>query len=147
MLTVAAWYDIFQGGSLRNYMGIKAQGGSEAARKGQHLFVTIGGHAGSGRKIGEVDFGPAAAEYDENDVTLKWYDYLFKGVQNEFAGKPVKIFVMGANRWREEDDWPLARAQSTKYFLHSAKSAASLRGDGSLSTVAPEIRASRPLYL
>ncbi len=35
--------------------------------------------------------------------------------------KPVKIFVMGANQWREEDDWPLARAQSTKYFLHSAK--------------------------
>ncbi len=127
VLTVAAWYDIFQGGSLRNYMGIKAHGGSEAARKGQHLFVTIGGHAGGGRKIGEVDFGPAAAEYDENEITLKWYDYLFKGVQNEFAGKPVKIFVMGANRWREEDDWPLARAQSTKYFLHSAKGANSLR--------------------
>ncbi len=23
MLTVAAWYDIFQGGSLRNYVGVK----------------------------------------------------------------------------------------------------------------------------
>ena len=137
VLTVAAWYDIFQGGSLRNYMGIKAHGGSEAARRGQHLLVTIGGHAGSGRKIGDVDFGTAAAEYDENEVTLEWYDYLFKGVHNEFAGKPVKIFVMGANQWREEDDWPLARAQSTKYFLHSAKSANSLRGDGSLSTVSP----------
>jgi putative CocE/NonD family hydrolase len=137
ILHVAAWYDIFQGGSLRNYMGIKARGGSEAARRGQHLLVTIGGHAGSGRKIGDVDFGPAAAEFDENEITLKWYDYLFKGVQNEFAGKPVKIFVMGANQWREEDDWPLTRAQSTKYFLHSTKSANSLRGDGSLSTVSP----------
>src|SRR5450432_372576 len=137
VLSVAAWYDIFQGGSLRNYIGIKAHGGNDVARKGQHLFVTIGGHAGSGRKIGEVDFGPAAAEYDENEVTLKWYDFLFKGVQNEFAGKPVKIFVMGANQWREEDDWPLARTQSNKYFLHSAKSANSLRGDGSLSTVSP----------
>ena len=29
------------------------------------------------------------------------------------------------------------RAQGTKYFLHSAKSANSLRGDGSLSTVSP----------
>jgi len=137
VLNVAAWYDIFQGGSLRNYVGIKAHGGSDAARKGQHLFVTIGGHAGGGRKIGEVDFGPAAAAYDENEVTLKWYDYLFKDVQNEFAGKPVKIFVMGANQWREEDDWPLARAQNTKYFLHSTKGATSLRGDGVLSTVAP----------
>jgi putative CocE/NonD family hydrolase len=137
ILHVAAWHDIFQGGSLRNYVGIKAHGGSEAARRGQHLFVTIGGHAGSGRKIGDVDFGPAAAEFDEDEITLKWYDYLFKGTQNEFAGKPVKIFVMGANQWREEDDWPLTRAQSTRYFLHSAKSANSLRGDGSLSTVPP----------
>ncbi|MGH9536617.1 MAG: CocE/NonD family hydrolase [Terriglobales bacterium] len=137
VLTVAAWYDIFQGGSLRNYVGIKAHGGSEAARRGQHLLVTIGGHAGGGRKIGDVDFGPAAAEFDENDITLKWYQYLFQGVQNEFAGKPVKIFVMGANQWREEDDWPLARAQSTKYFLHSVRSANSLRGDGSLSLTAP----------
>jgi uncharacterized protein len=44
---------------------------------------------------------------------------------------------MGANQWREEDDWPLARAQSTKYFLHSAASANSLRGDGSLSPTPP----------
>ena len=71
-------------------------------------------------------------------MTLAWYDYLFKGVQNEFAGKPVKIFVMGANQWRDEDDWPLARAQATKYFLHSSGKANSLRGDGSLSTTAPK---------
>jgi uncharacterized protein len=136
-LTIAAWYDIFQGGSLRNYLGMKEHGGSEAARNGQHLLVVIGGHAGYGRKIGDVDFGPAAAQYDENATILDWYDYLFKGVQNQFAGKPVKIFVMGRNEWREEDGWPLARAQSTKYFLHSAGKANSLRGDGTLSTTAP----------
>jgi hypothetical protein len=137
VLNVAAWYDIFQGGSLRNYMGIKSHGGSEAARNGQHLLVTIGGHAGGGQKIGEVDFGPAAAEYNEGDITLRWYDFLLKGVQNEFAGKPVRIFVMGANQWRDEDDWPLVRARNTKYFLHSAGNANSLRGDGSLSNISP----------
>jgi hypothetical protein len=134
ILHIAAWYDIFQGGSLRNYMGIKSHGG-EAARKGQHLLMIIGGHAGGGRKIGEVDFGPQAL-FNEDEVTLSWYDFLFKGVQNEFAGKPVKLFVMGANQWREEDDWPLARAHSTKYFLHSSGKANSLRGDGTLSTAA-----------
>jgi putative CocE/NonD family hydrolase len=45
-LTITAWYDIFQGGSLRNYMGLKAHAGNEAARKGQHLVVTLGGHSG-----------------------------------------------------------------------------------------------------
>jgi putative CocE/NonD family hydrolase len=136
-LHVAAWYDIFLGGSLRNYVGIKAHGGSDAARHGQKLLVVIGGHAGSGRKVGEVDFG-SAAEFDENEVTLAWYDYLFKGVQNEFAtGKPVKIFVMGANQWRQEDDWPLERAHGTKYFLHSGGKANSVGGNGSLSSAAP----------
>jgi uncharacterized protein len=136
-LTIAAWYDIFQGGSLRNYMGMKAHGGTEAARNGQHLLVTIGGHSGSGRKIGDVDFGPAAARFDENDVTLEWYDYLFKGKQNEFASaKPVKIFVMGLNEWRNEESWPLERAKSTSYFLLSQGNANSASGDGVLSTAA-----------
>jgi putative CocE/NonD family hydrolase len=137
-LHIAAWYDLFLGGSLRNYEGIRDHGGSDEARKGQRLLVTIGGHSGDGRKVGEVDFGPEAEKATENDATLEWYDFLFKGVQNEFAtGKPVKIFVMGANQWRQEDDWPLARAQSAKYFLHSAGKANSLRGDGTLSTAAP----------
>lgn len=134
---MAAWYDIFQGGSLRNYAGIRAHGG-DGARAGQRLLVVIGGHAGDGRKIGDIDFGPAAAQFEEDAVTLAWYEYLFKGVQNNFAKeKPVKIFVMGRNEWREEDDWPLGRAQSSKYFLHSDGNANSLRGTGSLSAAAP----------
>ena len=136
MLTVAAWYDLFQDGSLRNYIGVKAHGSTEAARRGQRLIVIVGGHAGNGPTIGDVDFGPASV-VDEDETTLSWYDYLFKGVQNAFAGKPVRIFVMGANQWRDEDDWPLARAQSTKYFLHSTGQANSLRGNGTLSTTPP----------
>src|SRR5215471_13855467 len=73
VLTIAAWYDIFLGGSLRNYIGIQAHAGSDAARRGQHLLVLIGGHAGSGRKIGDVDFG-AAANIDVDDVIIPWYD-------------------------------------------------------------------------
>ncbi len=137
-LHIAAWYDIFLGGSLRNYIGLKAHAATEEARKGQRLLVTVGGHAGGGRKIGDLDFGPEAEKYDETQITLRWYDFLFKGVQNEFAsGKPVTIFVMGPNQWRQEDDWPLARAKATKYFLHSQGAANSSRGNGFLSTSAP----------
>ena len=135
-LTIAAWYDIFLGGSLRNYMGMRDRAGNEAARRGQRLLVLIGGHAGSGRKIGDVDFGEAAS-LDVEDVILPWYDYLFKNVQNEFStSKPIKIFVMGSNEWRSEDTWPLARAVNSKYFLHSGGKANSLHGDGTIS-IAP----------
>jgi len=134
ILTIAAWYDIFLGGSLRNYVGVKAHGGSDAARKGQRLLVMIGGHAGSGPVIGDVDFGPSS-KLDEDDVTLEWYDYALKGATNSFASpKPVRLFVMGTNQWRDEDDWPLPRARETKYFLHSAGKANSARGDGSLNS-------------
>ncbi len=135
-LTVAAWYDIFQGGSLRNYAGLHAHAGNEDARKGQHLLVAIGGHSGSGRTVGAVDFG-LGAPFSENDVILDWYDYLFLGKQNEFAnGKPVKIFVMGKNEWRYEDAWPLERAKETRYLLKSDGKANSSNGDGLLATAA-----------
>ena len=139
ILHIAAWYDIFLGGSLRNYVLLKSRAGSETARTGQHLLVEVGGHAGGSdqRRIGEVDFGPATP-YDNEELLLKWYDYLLKGQANEFAGKkPVRIFVMGKNEWRDEEAWPLARATATKYFLHSAGKANSSAGDGQLSAQAP----------
>ena len=140
-LHVAAWYDLFQDGSLQNYMGIKAHGGSEAARTGQRLLVIVGGHAGYGPMIGEVDFGKDSV-FDEPAVILRWYDYLLKGIDNGMgAEKPVKLFVMGSNTWREEDEWPLARARETRYYLHSSGKANTLSGDGALSTAAPATEA------
>jgi putative CocE/NonD family hydrolase len=136
-LHIAAWYDLFLGGSLRNYEGLKAHAATEKARQEQRLVVIVGGHAGNGPKIGDVDFG-AASKFDEDETTLHWYEYLFKGAQNEFAsGKRARIFVMGANQWREENDWPLARARNTKYFLHSEGKANSVSGNASLSAKPP----------
>ncbi len=133
-LMIAAWYDIFQGGSIRNYLGIRAHGGSETARNSTQLVVAIGGHSGWSRKVGDVDFG-SDAPFDENAITLDWYDYLFKGKQNQFAnGKSVKIFVMGENKWRDEASWPLERAKETRYYLHSDGKANSAAGGGSLTT-------------
>ena len=142
MLSVGGWYDIFADGTLHNYMGAKAHGATEAARTQQHLLMQIGGHAGFGRKIGDVDFGPHALENAYVDQILDWYDYLFKGIHNEFAtDKPVRLFVMGVNEYRQEDDWPPPEAHYVKYFLHSGGNANSLRGNGSLSTSAPRSEA------
>ena len=146
ILTVAAWYDIFLGGSLRNYMGVKSHGGSDVARKGQRLMVVIGGHAGGGRKVGDVDFGAAApfqGDESEDDIILSWYDFQLKGLANDYSdSKPVRLFVMGTNQWRYEDDWPLPRAKQTKYYLHSAGKANSAGGDGVLSTASGKAEAS-----
>jgi putative CocE/NonD family hydrolase len=137
-LHIGGWYDIFLTGTLRNYMGIKAHGGTDEARKGQRLLVQIGGHAGFGHRIGDVEFGDDALKFPSTEVVLAWYDYLFKGVQNEFATVPVRIFVMGEDKYHQESDWPPPEAKLTRYFLHSSGSANSLRGDGGLSLTPPK---------
>jgi hypothetical protein len=119
-------------------MGIKAHGGTDEARKGQRLLVQIGGHAGFGHRIGDVEFGDDALKFPSTEVVLAWYDYLFKGVQNEFATVPVRIFVMGEDKYHQESDWPPPEAKLTRYFLHSGGSANSLRGDGGLSLTPPK---------
>src|SRR5271156_5015993 len=90
--------------------------------------------------FGDVDFGPAAAEFDEAEVTLAWYDFLFQGKKNRFSmASPVRIFVMGKNTWRDEKTWPLERARSTRFYLHSAGGANSVDGNGSLSAQSPAV--------
>ena len=150
VLSFAAWYDIFLGGSLKNYMRLKTEGGTEAAKHGQRLVVYVGGHAGGpeNRRIGSVDFGEKLP-INQDEMTLRWYDSIFKGVANGMEKeKPVKIFVMGKNEWRDEDDWPLARAKSTKYYLHSTGAGANgLTGTGTLSTSSPaEEKADQYVY-
>ena len=137
VLSVAAWYDLFQDGSIRNYVGIRREGGSEVARAGARLVIIPGGHAGFDRKVGEVDFGKDSV-LDLDSFQYKWYDHILKGIDNGVdRERAVKIFVMGRNAWQEEDDWPVARAKETRYYLHSGGKANSLEGDGALSETAP----------
>jgi len=149
VFNLGAWYDIFLGGTLKNYVRLKTESGTDAARRGQRLLVYVGGHAGgwANRKVGAVDFGEKLP-IDGDELTLRWYDWLLKGEANGVEKeKPVKIFVMGKNEWREEEDWPLARAKNTKYYLHSAGAANGVTGNGALSTVAPaEEKADQYVY-
>jgi putative CocE/NonD family hydrolase len=123
---------------------MRAGASTPEARAGQRLLVGPWGHTATlaNGKVGDVEFG-AQAMVDGNEILLKWADWALKGVPNEHAtGAPVRLFVMGENVWRDEQEFPLARAQETRYFLHAAKGAASLAGDGTLSTVRP--RKERP---
>jgi putative CocE/NonD family hydrolase len=136
-LHIGAWYDIFLQGTLRNYRGIKAGSGMEFARNQQRLLVEIGGHAGGGQKIGDVDFGPNA-DYDTTGLMIRWYDFLFKNINNGMEKeKSVRVFTMGTNEWRDFDAWPPPDAQTQKMFLHSAGKANGSDGVGSVSISAP----------
>jgi putative CocE/NonD family hydrolase len=84
-----------------------------------------------------MDFGPQM-QTDLRQLHLHWYDYHLKGVQNGLDKEaPIRIFVMGENAWRDEQEWPLARGRATRLFLHSAGNANSRMGDGALSDKMP----------
>jgi putative CocE/NonD family hydrolase len=140
----AGWHDIFSRGSIENYMGLHAGAATPEARAGQRLIVGPWGHTPTlpEGKVGDVRFGKDA-EIDEDGVLLRWADWSLKGVANEYAtGAPVRLFIMGENVWRDEQEFPLARAQSTRYYLHSAVLGAnSAAGDGRLSVVLPRTEA------
>jgi putative CocE/NonD family hydrolase len=69
---------------------------------------------------------------------LRWFDHWLKGIDNGIPEMPkVQFYVMGANRWRSANDWPIAGTKFTKYYLHSRGRANTRSGDGALSTAEP----------
>ena len=138
---IGGWYDIFLGGTIRNYTRMSQMGATADARRGQRLVIGPWIHGGSSDGVpGEYNFGTRAGALalDLQGLILRHHDYWLKGEDNGVADEqPVRIFVMGDNVWRMEDEWPLARAQDTSYFLHSRGKANTLNGDGWLSTDAP----------
>src|SRR5712692_7913454 len=80
VFSLGAWYDIFLGGTLRNYARLKKEAGTEEARRAQKLMVYVGGHAGGSdnKKVGAVDFGEKLP-FDLSEAMLSWYDALLKG--------------------------------------------------------------------
>jgi putative CocE/NonD family hydrolase len=140
-LNVGGWYDIFLGGTIRNYLGMQRQGGSPEARQYQHLVIGPWKHGVPLSSVsGDMAFGIMAESFaiDFEGVQLRWYDHWLKGLDNGVRSEaPVRLFVMGDNVWRNEQEWPLARTQYTRYYLHSHGRANSLHGDGGLSTTEP----------
>jgi putative CocE/NonD family hydrolase len=139
-LNIGGWYDIFLGGTLRNYLGMRTHGPTPAARA-QRLIVGPWLHGVLWPNVnGEVDFGVLSqgAALDLDGILLRWYDHWLKGLDTGLlAEPPVKLFVMGENRWRDELEWPLARARETRYYLHGRGRANTLDGDGRLGVDAP----------
>ena len=142
MLHVSSWYDIFLEGALNAFTGICEKGGSQLARENQKLLVGPWAHLLPYNKptsgdTGDIDFGDAA-RIELHDYLLRWFDHWLKdqdtGIMDE---PPVRLFLMGENRWRDEDEWPLARTEYTRFYFHSDGRANTRHGSGSLSLAPP----------
>ena len=135
-LAISGWFDADFPGTPMNYIGMKQYGGTPEARR-PRIVIGPWAHVGRGRKLLRFDYGPTAA-IDWNGYMCRWFDYHLKGINNGVLDDPpVHVFVMGYNRWRAEQDWPLPGTKWTEYYLHSGGKANSSAGDGTLSTTPP----------
>jgi putative CocE/NonD family hydrolase len=143
-LNIGGWYDIFCYGTIRNYMGLRSRGGSEAA-KSSRLIVGPWAHSTrstlfEGNLVGDVNFGVKAASKTVGlmELQLRWFDYWLKCEENGVLKEPAaKLFVMGDNAWCDMDDFPSSRTRPVSLYLHSDGHANGVDGSGFLSLDAP----------
>lgn len=140
---LTGWYDTLLTGTLKNFAGLRANAGTDVARRYQRIIIGPWTHArptNDSRSIGDVDYGPDAG-LDSEAMMTRWFDRWLKDGDGAILEEaPVRLFVMGENRWRDEHEWPLARAVPTAYYLSSGGRANTREGDGVLRTSPPPAR-------
>jgi putative CocE/NonD family hydrolase len=121
VLNLSGWYDEAYGpeGAATNFSGLLASRVGERDPRTRLILGpwVHGVRAVGSRQAGERDFGPEAA-VDYDDLVLRWMDHYLRGLDNGLdLEAPVRIFIMGDNRWRDEPAWPPPAAVPTIRFL------------------------------
>jgi len=133
------WHDIFLGGTLRSYIGMRNHAKTATARENQWLFINPRDHYtfSSHLPMGNYDPGTRSQHgtIDFDGLQLRFFNRILR--DSDDALSRVKIFIMGEDAWRDETEWPLARAIPTDLFLQSRGNANTRNGDGRLTWDAP----------
>lgn len=134
---MGGWYDLYANQTFSNFNGLRLGGGSNEARQSK-LIVGPWPHAlSTSTQTGDVDFGEASL-VDLEAEEMRWFERWLRGVDNGIEHEaPLRLFLMGANRWRDADEWPLADTDWQTWHLHSGGKANSVLGDGVLSPEVP----------
>jgi uncharacterized protein len=133
VLGIGGWYDAFTQGVLDNHTAITELGGDSR--------VVIGpwSHGNFSDEIGDLRFGIRARRDggplgDSGDLTAMQLAWFAQHLSLDGGRSPdlssVRIFVMGANRWRDEPTWPPPGAAEQRWYLRAA---------GGLTIAAPRV--------
>jgi uncharacterized protein len=135
VLLMAGWFDPFLPTQLSDFIQLRKEAEPAAANNSQ-LIIGPWAHAETVTLPDKVDL----EDYRKASLapSIDWFDrYLMPAGQRHSESAPVKIFVMGSNVWRNEQEWPLSRAIHTSYYLSSRGNANGLAGSGTLTQEAP----------
>jgi putative CocE/NonD family hydrolase len=129
-LITASWYDVILGHDLEHFARVRRQAVSDVAREQTRLIVGPWSHGMFLNVVGALDFGRRAMGgsldlgADLGSLQAAWLGAQLADLPGDRgpaadAGPRVRLFVQGVNRWRDEPDWPLARARPTPWYLRA----------------------------
>ncbi len=138
ILHMGGWWDSFNLGTVRNFLGIRA-----ATDQPQHLFMGPWGHQEYERIYGEYDLGPAAPigvpRRGGGGIMQRYLDFLDRHLRGgTVEAPPVTYFLVGPNEWRSAGSWPPPEARELALHLRSGGGANTSAGDGRLDPAPPE---------
>lgn len=119
---IGGWYDCFIGETLRQYEAMKERA---AGIQPPRLLVGPWTHGEFGSTVGDLDFGVGSSgallnyRGDLTEAHLRWFDATLKDEEGPLEERPpVEVFVMGENRWRGYEEWPVPGAYEERWHLH-----------------------------
>jgi hypothetical protein len=95
----SGWYDFMLRELLRDYSALQ--------QAGRHPFLTIGPWSHSSNGLFEVSLSES----------LLWLRAHLLGEQSVLRTSPVRLYVMGANEWRDLPTWPPSKTQPQRWYL------------------------------
>lgn len=140
-LFITGWFDSLSNENFKLFIGWSKNARTEDARRKTKLLVGPWSHQiapwgrvpmGENGEYADRTFGKQALS-DVIEMHTHWYDQQLKGIDTGVDDEaPIRLFLMGANEWRDEYEWPLERTNWTKYYLGGEGDAAG--AGGTLST-------------
>jgi putative CocE/NonD family hydrolase len=97
------WYDLFLPQTIRDYLAL--------VRAGRKPYLTIGPWTHTNLRHTGVLVKEA----------LAWFRAHLLGDRSGLREMPVRIFVMGANEWRDLPEWPPAHTRPQRWHLHPSR--------------------------
>lgn len=117
VLLTGGWYDTYAAETTDNFQTLRARSATPELAGKHRMLIGPWSHGVHGKTtLGELDFGPEAGR--EDDHSERWLvELLTGGAPERVLPAPVRIFVMGINRWRDEAEWPPARTRYVELQL------------------------------
>lgn len=104
------WFDPYSGSHLRSFAGV-------APGIPNRVLIGPWSHEEEVENFsGDIDLSPALTVIRDHE--LGFYDRYLKDVENGWEERPpAELYVLGANEWRAEQEWPLARTDYQPFYL------------------------------